>query len=231
MRLAAILVLILLGESKIYFKEEFDSLLSPLNRILTICSMFTEDWQKRWVVSTSTPEWKRGRWVLDHPPKYYNKEKAMGLKTLDDNKYYQITADMGKTFSSAGKTLILSYNVFYPYRPRCSGAYIKLLPEVIHQENFSSTDPFYIMFGPDRCGHGNKFLPFIVQKKQKNHPIKKIINCTDEDGTHLYTLFMHFTNYTYEIFIDDERKYDGYLWEDFDFMEPPMVCLYWSFLC
>jgi calreticulin len=34
---------------------------------------------------------------------------------------------------------------------------------------------------------------------------------------------LHFQNYTYEIFIDEDRKYDGKLWEDFDFMEPPMI--------
>ncbi|KAH7827253.1 putative Calreticulin [Monocercomonoides exilis] len=193
-------------ESKIYFKEEFD-----------------KDWASRWVISTALPERKLGKWGLGTPPKYHNKEKAKGLKTFTDHRHYLISADMGKTFSNEGKTLILSYSVMYPEYKDCEGAYIKLLPEVINQEKFNATDPYYIMFGPDICGRDKNFFQFVIMKNQKAHPIKKIINSTADAGTHLYTLFLHFENYTYEIFIDEDRKYDGKLWEDFDFMEPPMI--------
>jgi calreticulin len=160
---------------------------------------------------------------LDAPHQYHNKEKAKGLKTLDNNKYYLLTADMGKSFSNENKTLIISYTVLYPQRPDCAGAYIKILPEVVNQEKFLPSDPYYVMFGPDRCGHARNDIQFIIQKKQKPFPIKKHINTTADEGTRIFTLMLHFQNYSYEIFVDEDRKYDGKLWEDFDFMEPPMV--------
>ncbi|KAK2962182.1 putative Calnexin like protein [Blattamonas nauphoetae] len=208
MVIAIVAFLTLLPEvhSTIYFKEEFD-----------------RDWASRWVESTALKDWQRGAWKWDAPKKYHNKEKARGIRTVGDNRYYQLTADLGKTYSSVNKTLILSYTVKNEQTFDCAGTYIKLLPEVITQENFTSSDPYYVLFGPDICGRLNNKLRFVIQKGQKTYPCKQEMNCSDGSDTHLYTLFIHFTNFTYDVHIDDERKYWGKLWEHFDFMEPPMI--------
>ncbi len=103
----------------------------------------------------------------------------------------------------------------------CGGAYLKLLRETksLHQEEFSNTTPYVIMFGPDKCGHTNK-VHFIFNHKnpktgeyEEKHltspPAAKIVKTTE-----LYTLIVHPTN-TYVIQQNGEQVKEGSLLEDF----------------
>lgn len=103
----------------------------------------------------------------------------------------------------------------------CGGAYMKLLRDnkALHQEEFSNTTPYVIMFGPDKCGHTNK-VHFIFNHKnpktgeyEEKHlsspPTAKIPKTTE-----LYTLIVH-PNNTYAIKQNGEEVKTGSLLEDF----------------
>ena len=98
---------------------------------------------------------------------------------------------------------------------------MKLLREnkALHQEEFSNTTPYVIMFGPDKCGHTNK-VHFIFNHKspktgeyEEKHlsspPTAKITKTTE-----LYTLIVH-PNNTYVIEMNGENVKEGSLLEDF----------------
>ena len=121
-----------------------------------------------------------------------------------------------------------------PHRPRrprltkprldtldCGGAYLKLLRDTkaLHQDEFSNTTPYVIMFGPDKCGHTNK-VHFIFNHKnpktgeyEEKHlqspPTARIVKTTE-----LYTLIVH-PNQTYAIQQNGEQVKEGSLLEDF----------------
>jgi len=103
----------------------------------------------------------------------------------------------------------------------CGGAYLKLLREnnALHQEEFSNTTPYVIMFGPDKCGHTNK-VHFIFNHKnpktgeyEEKHlvtpPTAKIVKTTE-----LYTLIVH-PNNTYVVKQNGEEVKSGSLLTDF----------------
>jgi calnexin len=103
----------------------------------------------------------------------------------------------------------------------CGGAYMKLLRDnkALHQDEFSNTSPYVIMFGPDKCGHTNK-VHFIVnhknpktgeyeEKHMNSPPSAKIAKTTE-----LYTLIVH-PNNTFIIKQNGEQVKEGSLLEDF----------------
>jgi calnexin len=103
----------------------------------------------------------------------------------------------------------------------CGGAYMKLLRDTkaLHQEEFSNTSPYVIMFGPDKCGTTNK-VHFIVNHKNpktgeyeekhlKTPPAARISKTTE-----LYTLIVH-PNSTFAIQLNGEQVKEGSLLEDF----------------
>lgn len=98
---------------------------------------------------------------------------------------------------------------------------MKLLREnkALHQDEFSNTTPYVIMFGPDKCGHTNK-VHFIINHKnpktgvyEEKHltspPTAKIVKTSE-----LYTLIIH-PNNTYVIKQNNEVAKTGSLLEDF----------------
>jgi calnexin len=98
---------------------------------------------------------------------------------------------------------------------------MKLLRDnkALHQEEFSNTTPYVIMFGPDKCGHTNK-VHFIFNHKNpktgeyeekhlKSPPTAKIVKTTE-----LYTLIVH-PNNTFAIRENGKEVKSGSLFEDF----------------
>lgn len=98
---------------------------------------------------------------------------------------------------------------------------MKLLRDnkALHQEEFSNTTPYVVMFGPDKCGHTNK-VHFIVNHKnpktgeyEEKHltspPPARIVKTTE-----LYTLIVH-PNNTYAIKHNGEEIKAGSFFEDF----------------
>lgn len=177
---------------------------------------FDKSWDSRWVTS----DWKKsdstaGTWKWTAGEFYADAEKDKGLQTAEDARFYAASAKFDK-FSSAGKDLVVQYQVRFPQRIDCGGGYIKLLPSTLDQASFGGESPYHIMFGPDICG-ATKRTHVILTYKEKNHLIKKTINCETDQVSHVYTLIIH-PDQTYEVRIDGEKKESGSLLEDWDFL-------------
>jgi len=117
--------------------------------------------------------------------------------------------------------LVVQYQVKFPQKIDCGGGYIKLLPSTVDQAHFSGDSKYHIMFGPDICGTTRR-THVILTYEEKNHLIKKTINCETDQLSHVYTLIIH-PDQTYEVRIDGEKKESGSLLEDWDFLAPKTI--------
>lgn len=190
---------------------------------------FTEDWEKRWKPSHakkdtkgSEEEWTYvGEWSVEEPIVYKGMEGDKGLVVKNAAAHHAISAKFPKKIDPKGKPLVVQYEVKLQGGLECGGAYMKLLRDTkaLHQEEFSNTTPYVIMFGPDKCGHTNK-VHFIFNHKnpktgeyEEKHltspPTARIVKTTE-----LYTLIVH-PNNTYTIQQNGEQIKTGSLLEDF----------------
>jgi calreticulin len=182
---------------------------------------FSGDWQKRWVESyPKKAEGAQGTWGVSAGKYFGNEEAEKGLKTMDDARFYDISAKFPE-FSNKGKKLILQYSVKHEQNIDCGGGYIKVLPAGIDQANFNADTKYNIMFGPDICG-STKRVHVIFSHNGENYLIKKHINCESDTATHLYTLHVNPDN-TYEVFIDQKSVAKGSLTEDWDILPPKKI--------
>lgn len=203
---ALLFALLAIASAKIYFQEEF-----------------TPGWEKRWVKSTlKEKEGTQGEWGLEAGNWYGNKDEQMGLKTMQDARFYGISADMGEPFSNKGKDLIVSFTVKHEQKLDCGGGYLKILPAGLKQDTFGGDDKYNIMFGPDICGTGTRKVHLIFNYKGTNYLIKKTVPCKTDQLTHTYTMILHPDN-TYEIQIDEEKVQAGKLDEDWDMLKPKEI--------
>ncbi|KAK4116374.1 Calreticulin-domain-containing protein [Canariomyces notabilis] len=190
---------------------------------------FTDDWEARWKPSHAKKdtqgdeEWAYvGEWAVEEPIVYKGMEGDKGLVVKNAAAHHAISAKFPKKIDPKGKTLVVQYEVKLQNGLECGGAYLKLLREnkALHQEEFSNTTPYVIMFGPDKCGHTNK-VHFIFNHKnpktgayEEKHltspPTAKIVKTTE-----LYTLIVH-PNNTYVIQQNGEQVKEGSLLEDFN---------------
>lgn len=202
---AILLGISVLASAKVYFQETFDG-----------------DWESRWVKSTSKEsEGTQGKWEVSAGGFYGDAEADKGLRTSEDARFYQITADFPE-FSNEGKDLILQYSVKHEQNIDCGGGYIKILPSGVDQKTFNGDSPYNIMFGPDICGSSTKKTHVIFNYKGKNHLVNKEVRCESDQFTHLYTLILHPDN-TYEVQIDGKEVQKGSLKEDWDMLPPKEI--------
>jgi calnexin len=193
---------------------------------------FTDDWETRWKPSHAKKdssgsaeeeeEWAYvGEWAVEEPYQFKGIEGDKGLVIKNPAAHHAISAKFPKKIDNTGKTLVVQYEVKLQKGLECGGAYMKLLRDnkALHQEEFSNTTPYVIMFGPDKCGHTNK-VHFIFNHKnpktgeyEEKHlqapPAAKIAKTTE-----LYTLIVH-PNNTYAIKQNDIETKTGSLLEDF----------------
>ncbi|KAK8925273.1 Calnexin [Metarhizium anisopliae] len=193
---------------------------------------FTDDWEKRWKPSHAKKDMKGsaneeeewafvGEWAVEEPYQYKGMDGDKGLVVKNPAAHHAISAKFPKKIDNKGKTLVVQYEVKLQKGLECGGAYMKLLRDnkALHQEEFSNTTPYVIMFGPDKCGHTNK-VHFIFNHKnpktgeyEEKHlsspPTAKIVKTTE-----LYTLIVH-PNNTYAIKQNGEEVKSGSLLEDF----------------
>jgi calreticulin len=191
----------------VHFKETFDG-----------------DWEKRWVKSKfKEADGTAGTWELSHGKFYNDAEADKGIRTSQDARFYQISAQFpGGSFSNEGKDLILQYSVKHEQKIDCGGGYVKILPSGIDQSQFNGDSNYNIMFGPDICGSSTKKTHLIFHYKGKNHLIKKDIKCETDELTHLYTLHLKPDN-TYKVLIDGKEVASGSLKEDWDMLPPKEI--------
>lgn len=199
------LALLAVASADVFFKETFD-----------------KNWESRWVKSKSKEsEGTAGTWELSHGKYFNDAEEDKGLKTAQDARFYQISAEYPE-FSNKGKDLIVQYSVKHEQKIDCGGGYLKLLPAGLDQENFNGDSQYNIMFGPDICGSSTKRTHLIFTHNGKNHLVKKDIKCETDEFTHLYTLIVHPDN-TYEVLIDQKSVAKGSIKEDFDILPPKEI--------
>jgi len=192
--------------AEVYFEEKFD-----------------DKWTERWTPSS----WKKsdgtaGEFTLTSGKWHGDAEADKGIQTGPDARFYSISADMGKTVSNEGKSLVLQFSAKHEQKLDCGGGYIKLLPATSKMDDFGGDTPYSIMFGPDICGYSTKRVHVIFTYKGKNLLTKKTIPCETDELTHVYTLILH-SNNTYAVLIDNEEKEQGTLEEDWDFLAPKTI--------
>eukprot|EP01132_Coremiostelium_polycephalum_P005327 gene5327-6643_t len=198
-----IVVLAGIASAKIHFQETFDN-----------------DWNSRWVVSN----WKQsdgtaGKFVHT-AGKWYGSEEDKGIQTSQDARFYAISAKF-PSYTNEGKELVLQYTVKHEQKLDCGGAYIKVLPESNNQKEFNGDSEYFIMFGPDICGH-NKRTHLIFNYGGKNHLVKREIKVETDQLTHQYTLVLKPDN-TYKVLIDNKEVQSGSLTEDWDLLPPKQI--------
>lgn len=199
------LLFVVASQAKVYFQETFD-----------------DSWESRWVRSkTKESEGTQGKWDLSAGKYFNDAEKDKGLHTSEDARFYQISAAFPK-FSNKGKDLIIQYSVKHEQRIDCGGAYIKLLPSPLNQDQFNGDSTYNVMFGPDICGSSTKKTHVIFTNKGKNHLVKKEVKAESDEWTHLYTLVIKPDN-TYKVLIDSVEVSSGSLKEDFDMLLPKQI--------
>jgi calreticulin len=182
---------------------------------------FNDGWENRWVYSkVDDAKGSAGKFVHTAGKYYNDAEKDKGIQTGTDARFYKLSAKFPK-FSNKDKPLVLQYSVKHEQTQDCGGAYIKLGPAGLDQENFEGESPYNIMFGPDVCGT-TKRVHFILNYKGENHLIKREVRPETDLFTHLYTAIL-FPNQTYEIRVDGEKKQSGSLVEDWDVLPPKQI--------
>jgi len=202
------LAMMAFSSATVFFKETFED---------------ANGWEKRWVPSKNKEaEGSQGKWELSHGKYYNDASKDQGIKTSQDARFYQISAELPTPFSNEGKDLIVQYSVKHEQRIDCGGAYIKLLPSGLNQENFGGDSEYNIMFGPDICGSSTRKTHLIFTYKGKNHLINKEIKAETDEFTHLYTLIVKPDN-TYKVLIDQNEVASGSLKDDWDMLLPKQI--------
>jgi len=209
---------------------------TPTNLKANFLEQFGAGWEKRWKPSHAKKDMKGsgkdeeewayiGEWAVEEPTVYKGMEGDEGLVVKNAAAHHAISAKFPKKIDNKGKTLVVQYEVKLQNGLECGGAYMKLLRDTkaLHQDEFSNTTPYVIMFGPDKCGHTNK-VHFIFNHKKpktgeyeekhlKSPPTARIVKTTE-----LYTLIVH-PNNTFIIQQNGEQVKEGSLLEDFS---PPV---------
>jgi calreticulin len=196
-----VLALIVLARAAVYFEEDFES------------GNFD-----RWVVSTSKGA-EAGKFGLSHGKFFGDEKKDVGLKTLEDARFYQISSAF-PSFSNKGKSLVLQFSVKHEQNIDCGGGYVKLLPSGLDQKSFNGDSVYNIMFGPDICG-GNKRTHAIITYKGTNHLIRNNVETRSDELSHLYTLIIN-PDQTFKILIDNEVVREG-TFDEWDFLPPKEI--------
>jgi calreticulin len=210
LNLAIFFALVAFCTSHVYFQDDFSD----------------PNWESRWVVS----DWKRdkgeaGDWALSAGKYFTDESKERGLKTLNDARFYDISA-AHEEFSNRGKTLIIQLSVKHEQNIDCGGGYVKLVPAdtLTDQKAFQggeSETKYNIMFGPDICGYTKK-VHFILNKKGTNHLINQDIPAESDEFTHVYTGVLNSDN-TFKVYVDGVEKKSGSIPEFWNILPPKQI--------
>jgi calreticulin len=192
-----------IAQAEVYFSEEFN-----------------DGWEQRWVVSKNRPEEERGAFEISAGKYHSDAEADKGLKTTQDARFYQISADFPE-FSNKGKTLVLQYSVKHEQNIDCGGGYVKLFPAGLNQEDLNGDSVYNIMFGPDICGTTRR-THVIFNYKGKNYLRKNDLRTESNEYTHVYTLIVN-PNNTYTVLIDNSQIGHGSRLEDFGILPPKEI--------
>jgi len=202
-----------------YFLFVFALFLSLCSSEIFFSEEFNDGWENRWVISNNKQN-EAGTFVVTAGKFFGDPEADKGLKTANDAKFYQISAQI-KEFSNKDKDLVIQYSVKHEQNIDCGGAYLKLLPNGLDQKDFGGDSKYNIMFGPDICGT-SKRVHAIFNYKEKNHLIKKDVKAESDEWTHLYTFILH-PDQTFDILVDNKSVRKGTIQENWDLLPPKEI--------
>ena len=249
--------LLLAVEATVFFSEDFSGDCAPLPlsplpspRRSHRCPRRAAG-ESRWVVS----DWQRsanrsGRWEISTGRYFADAEAGKGLRTVDDNSYYAISARLAQPFSNRGRDLVIQYQVKHEEKGKhCGGAYIKLFPSTVRQATLRGPDPrcvpdpddptntshfhddcegedaFNLMFGPDFCGAERRVVHALFHHRGEAKPLRRreeyLLPELDE-LSHLYTWVIR-ANGTYELLIDMNEEQSGVILDDWPFLPPKQI--------
>ncbi|MQM08428.1 hypothetical protein Taro_041282 [Colocasia esculenta] len=197
------------------------AILSIVSAEVFLEERFNDGWEERWVKS----DWKKsknmaGDWI--HTAGNWSGDpNDKGIQTYPDYRFFAISAQFPE-FSNKDKTLVIQYSVKHEQKLDCGGGYIKLFSGDLDQKKFGGGTNYSIMFGPDICGHNTKKLHAILNRRGKNHLIRKDIDCETDQLTHVYTFIIRPDN-TYSILIDNKEKETGSLYADWLILPPRQI--------
>jgi len=145
------------------------------------------------------------------------------LITSEGMKFYSSATKLPEEFSDKGKDLIVQFTAKYEKNEYsfCGGGYVKLLPAKTDLASFDGSSPYYVMFGPDRCGYEVSRVHAIFSHDGENLLKKdevKLEYADKNEFTHLYTLIVK-ADGTYDIEFDGTSKSSGKLLDGWAF--PP----------
>ena len=181
----AVLMLIATASAKIYLNEPFDN-------------------DAAWTASTNKADY--GKMKLSSGDFYGDKSINQGYKTSEDAHFYATSRKFDAPATNEDKDIVVSLQVKHEQGLDCGGGYIKLMPEM-DPTKFNGDSEYWMMFGPDQCGHTKK-VHIIFNYKGENLLWKKEPRYPDDKLTHVYTVVVHADN-TYEFYIDQEKKERG----------------------
>lgn len=141
--------------------------------------------------------------------------------TSEDAKFYSISSKFKKPVSNKGQDLVVQFTVKNPEQDGgfCGGGYMKLLPFDYDATSFGGDSEYFIMFGPDICGHDVSRIHLIFNFDGENLLRDQDIKLEYDDKnelTHLYTLVVRPDN-SYTVYFDEKEKAVGFLHDDWDF--------------
>ena len=176
-----------------------------------------ENAMDRWTQSAAA---EYGAFKIEKGVTYGDVIIGKGLRTATDSKFYAMSSAIPKPFVNLDRKLILAFTVKHAQEIDCGGGYIKILPS-LDAQSFTGESEYFIMFGPDICGHVRK-IHLIFNYKGANLLWKKEPRCADDALTHTYKLVLKPDN-TYEVHLDSEMVESGSLEEDWDFFPPRVI--------
>eukprot|EP01060_Flectonema_neradi_P008126 TRINITY_DN157_c1_g1_i1.p1 TRINITY_DN157_c1_g1~~TRINITY_DN157_c1_g1_i1.p1 ORF type:complete len:382 (+),score=121.24 TRINITY_DN157_c1_g1_i1:55-1200(+) len=179
---------------------------------------FDSAWEGRW--SNSAAREGLGKFIRTAGRHFGDEAINMGIQTSEDAKFYGISRQMDKPFLNKGKKFAASFSVKHEQGIDCGGGYIKILPETASKD-FTGDSKYWMMFGPDICGHTKK-IHLIFGYKGRNLEWKKAPKAEDDKLTHVYTVVVNEDN-TYEVQVDGKKIEGGNLADDWDFLLPKEI--------
>ncbi|KAA6374334.1 MAG: putative calnexin [Streblomastix strix] len=110
------------------------------------------------------------------------------------------------------REMIIKYEVTTQNQPHlCGGAYMKVYTKQIDPKELNSTQPYFILFGPDHCGKKNKILFHLhtMDPQSGNWTYRKMVSgppALFDNLTHIYTLILNLKKDSIAILVDGDVK-------------------------
>lgn len=145
---------------------------------------------------------------------------------MDRMKFYDISADIGKTINNRGKLLIISYTMKQEKDENHTMASIKLFGEGLNQKRLNQSTDYEICFGPNYGSTNDKrHFDYFMRFGNQTYQSSRILHCIMDKYTHMFTLIIR-PNNTAQLLVDGKPIHEGLLREDFDVLGPRLVCFF-----